>query len=69
MKTKTAKQFLALGIAMIITAFGSPSLFELISNSDFPQKFMFFNFLLIIIGAVLSYSGIRNVIVNTKKVE
>lgn len=66
MKTETAKTFLALGIAMIITAFGSPTLFELITKSEFPQQFMFFNFFLITIGAVLTYSGIRNIWVNGK---
>lgn len=60
MKTKTAKQFLALGIAMITTGLSSEKLFQLVLKSDFPKEYWFFNGLLITIGIVFFYSGVRN---------
>lgn len=66
LKTKLAKKFLALGIALISSALGSPIIFEKVLNNEFPQQFWYFNGLIITLGVVLLYSGIKNVWVNAR---
>lgn len=69
MKTKTAKQFLALGLGMIISALASEKLFEFLLGYDFPPEYWFFNGVLILVGIVLTYSGINNLWLNARSGE
>lgn len=70
LKTETAKIFLCVGLAMIISAYASDRLFTFLFGIDFSQNFLLafwsVNILLIMIGTIFVFAGLRNIWVNAK---